>query len=143
MSPVVRQSGASEERQSSRTDVNAIRDPSGDQAGQPSGPGESVSWTGSVPSTSTAQMSYSPDRLPPMNGIRRPSGDHVGYSTQRSVGIRRRCEPSGSTRNPPIGCPSLVELNTIQSPVGDHAGPQSLPGSSLMSRGFDPSASIT
>ena len=56
MSPVVRQSAASETEQSSRADANTIVDPSGDHAGQPSSPGASVSWLMFDPSASITKM---------------------------------------------------------------------------------------
>jgi hypothetical protein len=50
MSPVVRQSGASDIEQSSLADENTIHEPSGDHAGQPSSPGVLVNRRMSLPS---------------------------------------------------------------------------------------------
>ncbi len=51
--------------------------------------------------------------------------------------------PVGIDRNPPIGRPSRLELNTIVRPSGDQSGPQSLPGSFVRFLAPVPSARTT
>ena len=88
-------------------------------------------------------MSYSLALVPPMNAMRVPSGDQAGYSTYASVAIRRRWDPSGFMRKPPMGSPSRSELNTMVRPSGDQSGPQSFPGSLVRFLAPVPSAPTT
>src|SRR2546427_12957192 len=74
----------------SRSDTNAKKAPSGDQAGL--NPPATVRRTGES-SRPTTYMSPRPPSPADVNAIRLPSGDHVGPSPGRSVSLRSP-EPS-------------------------------------------------
>src|SRR5687767_4557737 len=57
-------------------EANAIRAPSGDQAGLPLSPGPVGSWRGFFPSASMIQTPQRPDRFD-SNAIWRPSNDNL------------------------------------------------------------------
>ena len=108
----------------SRSDMNAIRSPSGDTAGHWSRPGCAVRFVSSPPSAAMRAISKSPARLAP-KASQRPSGDQLGYSLSSSARVSRRALPPPASITHSSCVPSREDMKAIRRPSGETAGDQS------------------
>ena len=135
-----------------RSVSKTIREPSGDQSGLSSFPGDVVSCANLVPSAFTAQISRSPltvyhgEVTGPMmqvNATRVLSGDHVGcVANPTLISMRTRLEPSAFITYRATG-PSRSLANAIRVPSGDQAGVKYVAGWLVRFSCVPPVAGIT
>jgi hypothetical protein len=113
----------------SRTLVNAIFVPSGDQAGSRSSHALSVSRRSADPSTPIEKSSLpAAAKRCVSNAMRAPSGDHAGSRSFAAVCVTGRGPlPSGATTQM-LKTPRCPDSNATRRPSGDHAGAESKVG---------------
>src|SRR5438132_11354823 len=103
-----------------RVVANAIREPSGFQAGPASCPGSLVSRVNPVPFALMTQISLLPLSTSHVNASRVPSGDQAGLDTARGVLVSRVGTPAVRTYTPLRPLREL--MNAILVPSGDQVG---------------------
>src|SRR6266545_2962154 len=104
-----------------RADSKAMREPSGDQSGKVSAPGESVKRLSSLPSARITYISLLPSRVE-AKAIDPPSGDQAGKpSAPASFVIRVWPVPSAFITYTPA-LPSRSDVNANLLPFGDQSG---------------------